>query len=107
MALADWDARLISPERALRLAGDWPLYASCEKAQLSEFGSQPDQWQVNLRCDKDHQSMGLLGTVKLRTDNTLASVYYESTSIGDLLSGVLRHLVTAHDIPLSGAPDGH
>jgi hypothetical protein len=97
MALADWDARLISPERALRLAGDWPVYATAELAELSQFGpEQADRMQVNLRCRKDGQSVGLLGA---------PGVTYE-TSAGDLLSAVLRHLVTAHDLPLSGASDG-
>jgi hypothetical protein len=102
MALADWDARLLSPERALWMAGDWPLYATFEVAQLSQFepegGGDPqaDQWQINLRCRKDNQSVAMLGDATSFT-----------TSIGDLLSAVVRHMVTAHDQSLSGgSPDG-
>lgn len=100
MAIADWDARLLSPARALELAGDWPVYASVEIAALSQFepeggGDQriPDQWQVNLRCRKCDQSCGLLGA---------GQTAYQTT-IGDLLTGVLRHLVMAHDVPLNKA----
>lgn len=102
MALADWDDRLLSPERGLRLAGDWPLYATFELAGLSQFelegGGPPpveDRWQINLRCRKDGQSVAMLG------DGTSFT-----TDIGDLLSAVLRHLVTAHDLVLSGANSG-
>ena len=96
MALADWDPRLLSPERALWLAGDWPVYATYDLAELSQYDAQPDQWQINLRCRKCDQSCGMLATGDLS---------YQAT-IGDLLSGVLRHLVTAHNLSLSGAPDG-
>lgn len=92
MGLADWDPRLLSPEKALRLAGDWPLYATDELAELAQFGSQPDRWQINLRCRKDGQSVALLG------DGTS-----HTTTVGDLLSAVMRHMVMAHDVPLSGA----
>lgn len=97
MALADWHPKLITPDRAIRLAGDWPVYASYEHAPLSQFGDQDDRWQINLRCRKCRQSCGLLGRDW--------GISYE-TSVGDLLSGVLRHLVTAHDLSLSGASDG-
>lgn len=99
--LADWDPRLISPDRALMLAGDWPVYATYELAELSQFGTetdpgQPDQWQINLRCRRCEQSCGLLSD---------ATGPYQ-TNVGDLLSGVLRHLVMAHDLSLSagGSP---
>lgn len=106
--LADWDARLLTPERALQLAGDWPVYASAGMSQLSQFGSQPDQGQVNLRCGRCHQSCGLLGTFTPddRMPHGLAAVKQPLTSIGDLLSAVVRHMVTAHDLSLSGAPNG-
>lgn len=105
MALADWDARLLSPERALALAGDWPVYAAYELAELSQFGdSQADRWQVNLRCRKCGQSCGLLGIGHGPLGADLDHSY--QTNIGDLLSGVLRHLVTAHDLSLSGATSG-
>lgn len=96
MALADWDQRLLAPGRALEMAGDWPVYATYDLAELSQFEAQPDQWQINLRCRDCGQSCGMLAT---------GAVAYQ-TSIGDLLSGVLRHLVTAHDFSLSGAPRG-
>lgn len=94
--LAEWDARLIDPERALWLAGDWPVYASHELAELSQYETEPDRWQINLRCRKCDKSCGLLGAGAL--------VY--QTTIGDLLSGVLRHMVSAHDWSLSGASNG-
>lgn len=102
MALADWDARLLSPGRALELAGDWPLYATYELADLAQYGDQPAWWQINLRCRKDGQSVGLLA----RGQSEGVALYAESTSIGDLLSGVVRHMVTAHDLALSGANRG-
>ena len=101
--LADWDARLLSPERALRLAGDWPLYATFEISLLSDYGDQPDQWQINLRCRKCQQSCGLLANGSGTSSTVITAA---ETSIGDLLSGVLRHLVTAHDLSLSGGSDG-
>ena len=92
--LADWDPRLITPARALELAGDWPLIATAELAELSQFeGDQPDRWQINLRCAKDDQSVGMLG------DDTPGPP--AQTTLGDLLSGVLRHLVMAHELPLN------
>lgn len=102
--LADWDARLITPARALDLAGDWPLYASAELARLSQFEpegggpSQDDRWQINLRCAKDHQSVAMLG------DDTPGPP--AETTLGDVLSGVLRHLVMAHDVSLSAGTGG-
>lgn len=117
MGLAQWNDRLMSPERALRMTGDWPLAASYELAERSQFdgdGAGParaeaDQWQINLRCSSAKgwkygqppppapvacgQSCGMLA------DQTGAYV----TDIADLMSGVLRHMVTAHDYPLSGA----
>ena len=97
--LADWDPRLITPARALELAGDWPLIATAEQAILSQYETegggppQPDRWQINLRCAKDDQSVGMLG------DDTPGPAM--QTTLGDLLSGVLRHLVMAHELSLS------
>jgi hypothetical protein len=105
MALADWDPRLMSPERALHLAGDWPVYYTAGKAELFQFGSQPDQIQLNQRCGKCHQSITALLQVTDVPD--LVGLKSPETTTADQLSDVLRHLVTAHDIPLSGAPDGH
>lgn len=105
MAELAWDPRLMTPARALELAGKHRLYATFELAELSQFepdgyaaaqagpdGRLPDQWQVNLRCETDNQSVGLLATPREAF----------STSIEDLLSGVLRHLVMAHGVSLSG-----
>lgn len=94
--LADWDARLITPARALELAGDWPLIATAELAALSQYEgdmSQADRWQINLRCAKDDQSVAMLG------DDTPGPP--QQTTLGDLLSGVLRHLVMAHELSLN------
>ena len=92
--LADWDPRLITPARALELAGDWPLIATAELAELSQFeGGQADRWQINMRCAKDDQSVAMLG------DDTPGPP--AQTTLGNLLSGVLRHLVMAHELPLN------
>lgn len=92
--LADWDARLITPARALELAGDWPLITTAELAQLStQQDGGTDRWQINLRCAKDDQSVAMLG------DDTPGPP--AQTTLGDLLSGVLRHLVMAHELPLN------
>jgi hypothetical protein len=111
--LADWNDRLLSPERALRMAGDWPVWAAAELAELSQFQmegggpGQSDRRQINLRCGAERhgggrmcgQSCGLLGE-----DNGPGTAIV-LTSVGDLLSGVLRHMVMAHDQPLNGASD--
>ena len=97
--LADWDPRLITPARALELAGDWPLIATAELAELSQYETegggppQADRWQINRRCAKCGQSVGMLG------DDTPGPPM--QSTIGDDLSGVLRHLVMAHDVSLS------
>jgi hypothetical protein len=102
--LADWDPKLISPERALRLAGDWPLYYTAEKSALSQFGGQRDQMQINQRCGKCQQSITALAHGHDVPD--LTGLAGPPTTTADQLSDVLRHLVTAHDISLSGATDG-
>lgn len=109
--LSDWNAALLSPERALRLAGDWPTYATAELAELSQFQmegggpGQRDRYQINMRCGAPsfghpermcEQSCGLLAEIAPGAPPVL-------TSIGDLLSGVLRHMVMTHDVPLNGA----
>lgn len=108
MALADWDRRLITPERALELAGDWPVYYTVAKAELSQFGElQADQWQINQRCGKCDQSIALLASGRADILANLTAGTFETgphTTTGDQLSDVLRHLVTAHDLSLSGAP---
>jgi hypothetical protein len=97
--MASWDARLLTPGRHYALIAEWPAYVTTELAELSQFESegggagQPDRWQSNLRCGRCRQSMGLLG------DGGPAFM----TTMGDLTAGVLRHMVMAHDVPLSGA----
>lgn len=92
--MTKWDERLITPDRAFALAGEWPLFASYELAELSQFGpEQIDRVQNNLRCGRCKQSVALLGEGGTAGETTVA----------ELLAGVLRHLVMAHDVPLSGA----
>ena len=51
-----WDARLLTPERAISLVVDWPLVVDSGLAELSQFEPegggphQADQAQVNMRC---------------------------------------------------------
>jgi hypothetical protein len=103
--LADWDARLLTPERALHLAGDWPVYYTIECAVLSQFnpeaGGEPmdDQWQVNQRCGKCDQSITMLA----RACHPVDTVSGPHTTTADQLSDVIRHMVTAHNLSLSGA----
>lgn len=104
--MPSWDARLITPARALGLAGDWELTATYELAELSQFEPEAggpragDRWQVNLRCAVCSQSIADMGdgTGQVRV------------SVEGVLTAMLRHLVNAHDMPLSGAgraaPDG-
>jgi hypothetical protein len=97
--MADWDARLITPGRALELAGDWELTATYELAELSQFEGeggapgQADRLQVNLRCAVCSQSIADMGDGTGRVQIAVEGV----------LSAMLRHLVMAHDMPLSGA----
>lgn len=94
-----WDSRLITPARHYELIATWPAYVTTELAELSQFetegggAGQADRWQSNLRCGRCGQSMGQLG------DGGQANM----TTMGDLTAGVLRHMVMAHDVPLSGA----
>ena len=105
MALADWDPRLMTPARALALVGDWPLYASVDVAELSQFepegggARQADRLQVNLRCGQCSQSAAMLAAGNAAS---LEAVPF-TTTMADLLSAVLRHLVMAHDVSLSAA----
>lgn len=131
-----WDDRLISRERALRLAGDWPVYASVGYAQLEQYETEggdhlPGQWQVNLRCGRCHASVTLLAKFAVRPGKNVAElarylgelgdqelterdfgwlgttlieeVNYQATTITGELTAVLRHMVMAHDVSLSGA----
>lgn len=76
-----WDERLITRTRALELAGHWPLYLDAGPVVL-------------LRCGRCHQSCGAF-------DSLIAQ-----TTVEEILSGVLRHLVMAHDVALSGVDNG-
>jgi hypothetical protein len=96
-----WDARLITPERSFALAGEWPFYAHRELAELSQFEMESggpsraaDRWQVNLRCARCDQSVAYLGDGERQ---------FRQVTVAELMSGVLRHMVMAHDVPLSGA----
>jgi hypothetical protein len=120
MPLSEWNDHLLSADRALLLCGDWPLTATYELAELSQFEGEsgpvderPDQWQINLRC-------ATLRRMKLDDPAAWASLPREAcgqsvgalaaagqsytTSISDLMAGVIRHQVTAHNLSLSGAP---
>jgi hypothetical protein len=109
--LADWDPRLLAPETALHLTGDWPIYVSCERADLGQFdmeggGPSPQgaQWQVNLRCAAppcNGRSITLLASVP-ESEIRDGSIAGAPTDLGELMSAILRHLVMAHDQPLSG-----
>lgn len=104
MPLADWDRRLIAPETALRLTGDVGVYFTCQRADLSQFepeGGGPrqgDQIQINMRCSADGQSITLLAVA----GPAEPEVSGQQTTLGDLMSDILRHQVMAHDQPLSG-----
>ena len=110
--LADWDPKLITPGRALALAGDWPVYYTVAISDLSQFdpeaGGEPQsaQWQINQRCGKCHQSITELAAMKVPNTSPNVTFGGPGTNTGDQLSDVLRHMVTAHNQSLSGAPDG-
>jgi len=113
-----WNDRLLSPARALEMAGTWPLTATHEVAELSQYETedgrppQPDQWQINLRCstvkgwklDDLEASRALPAAQCGQSVGMLAAGGQGfTTSIEDLLAGVVRHMVTAHNLSLSGA----
>jgi hypothetical protein len=108
MALRDWDKRLITPETALALTGDRGVYFTAEVAELSQFAPegggarQADQVQVNMRCAECRQSITLLAAADLMAPRAEG----QPTTLGDLMSDILRHQVTAHDQSLSGGK-GH
>jgi hypothetical protein len=76
-----WDDRLIDRARALQLAGDHTIYLQHSERDAAVF----------VRCAECDQSCA-------RVTGGL--------TLDDLLSGVLRHLVMGHDMPLSGAGRG-
>lgn len=81
-----WDPRLITPERALALTMGTPLW-------LDVCTDDRGQLQAHLRCIRCGQSTGLYWS---------AAAEPMLTSTDDVVSGVLRHLVVAHDQSLSG-----
>jgi len=98
MPLSSYDPRLMTAARALELAGDWPVFVDVQYADLGQFEPetggprQEGRWQANLRCMRCQQSCGQLG----------AQGDLVATDIADLMSGVLRHMTMAHDVPLKG-----
>jgi hypothetical protein len=78
-----WPEKLITQAEAFVLAGNWPVYAWVEPN---------DAYEVSLRCEKCNQSCG-----QLRHGG---SAY--NGSLDEMLSMVLRHMVMAHDVSLSG-----
>ena len=97
--LADWDARLIEPERALYMAGDWPVYYTFARSSLAQF-EQEDRAQIYQRCGRCHQSITALATTT--EVPVMRELKGPQTTPADQLSDVLRHMVTAHDWSLSG-----
>jgi hypothetical protein len=111
--MSQWDPRLITPGRALELAGDWPVYADADLAKLSQFESeagglteQADRWQVNLRCGKITDRGASLPGRCGQSITLLATIHSQaSLTPAGLLSATLRHMVMAHDVPLNN-PEG-
>jgi hypothetical protein len=75
-----WDDRLISQAEALQLAGAHPV----------EWQLHEERAGFLMRCRDCRQSCGLW------TPGV-------ATTADDMLAGVLRHLVMAHDMPLNKA----
>jgi hypothetical protein len=117
-----WDDRLISRDRALALTGRWPLTATYELAELSQFEMEgggepiPDRWQVNLRCSTARgwrapapgpRGAAFPGDHRTPCGQSVAMLAAGGqafvTNVEDIMSGILRHMVMAHDVPLSGA----
>jgi hypothetical protein len=120
--MAQWNDRLLPAARALEMAGDWPLTATHEYADLGQFeneaGRPPleSQWQINLRCSTvkgwkldDPDGSALLPRVACEQSVGMLAAKDQSftTSISDLLAGVVRHMVTAHNLSLSGTRNDH
>jgi hypothetical protein len=75
-----WPEKLITQAEAFVLAGNWPVM--CQ--------GTPDN--INLLCGKCGRSTGQLRR---------AGIAYNA-SLDEMLSMVLRHMVMAHDVSLSG-----
>lgn len=103
-----WDPRLLEPARALELAGNAALFVTVDWAELAQFeleGGGPgqlDRGQLHLRCGACGRSLRLLGegppgqqVVRL---SEITPYPFDPVS---LVTSVLRHLVTHHDLPLN------
>jgi hypothetical protein len=82
-----WPEKLITQAEAFVLAAAWPVYVRSwfDSANGPERG-------INLYCGKCDQSCGQL--------NREGAIY--NGSLDEMLSMVLRHMVMAHDVALSG-----
>jgi hypothetical protein len=76
-----WNEKLLSRERAYRLAGEWPLKISTHR---SESGLE-----LRLNCTACKLSCG--------------TIQYRNLELDDLVSMVIRHRVMHHQLVLSGA----
>lgn len=85
-----WHDRLISRAEVLARTEQWPL-----RLGRRENGS------IHLECARCEQSAGLLSQGGTGTANMASWV----VTTGELVSAVLRHMVTAHDEHL-GSHDG-
>lgn len=86
--MAEFDDRLMTAERLLKLAGDHPLVVSPDpKAEPPLLPLLP------LDCAECGRPVARL---------TDADGFSYRVTAGQLLQDVLRHLVMAHDVPLSG-----
>jgi hypothetical protein len=82
-----WPEKLITQAEAFVLAGNWPVYVR----SWFDSASGPERG-IGLYCGKCDRSCG-----QLRREETTYS-----GSLDEMLSMVLRHMVMAHDVPLSG-----
>lgn len=113
----------MSAADALALAGAWPLTATDELAELSQFEMEdgrpglPDQQQINLRCavtkgwkyDNSAEANSALDAGPCMQSVDLLAVAGQEVvrTLDDILAGVLRHMVMAHNWPTNKkAQDG-
>jgi len=78
-----WDDRLISRADALEIGGEHPVSWAVEQA-----GDSLVSFVLVLRCQSCTRSCGVWKPG-------------QPTDVNDVLAGVLRHLVMAHDVPLN------
>lgn len=84
----EWNSKLITPECALRLTMGTQLWVDVSRNSKGDF-------QAHLRCNRCGKSAGMFWS-----EGASAPML---TSTDDIISSVLRHLVMAHDISLSGS----